>query len=498
MSGQSHYIPMQSARGLIHCAVAALVVGGSLVLLGSSSRWMLLLAGTMAYLLFAAISVKEPLIFAVTFLVVLEIFPPFFFSQTGRTPFFLDFFLLPIGAAIFVFRFQDLHLSGDPIARGLAVFLASIALSLPFAWWLSGVGPGAASLSRWLLLSQMAFVYCLIRGGARTSETGCERWAFRLLLAGAVVSAAYGIVDFVWPVPFPHPAADQFIWLGTVILRRAQGVFYESSNFGNFCGFFLVVTSAALLARKEQLLHIRRSVLILSVTILSLAVLVAFSRSTWASVLVALLVFAMITGKAKVQRSAVFLMVLAVPLFLVWKLSPELWSYLLNARLGKLSEIFASPNLVTSGRFDTWSRVISIINDNPQYLAFGIGYKTLDFTRLFHGEIIVDNGYLSLLLETGFVGLAGFLFFSWAILKTFFQLSHARDQAAAFWSAVLFSLWCGQLIQLLAVDAYTYWRNMVIFAALAAFTLNRATRANSSEETHGPFPRANSSPGRFM
>jgi O-antigen ligase len=498
MSGQSHHIPVQSVRNLVHYAVAALVVGCSLVLLGSASRWTLLLVGIIAYLLFAAVSVKEPLIFAVTFLVLLEIFPPFFLSQTGRTPVFLPFFLLPIGFAIVVCRFQDLHFGGDTIARGLAIFLVSVAFSLPFAWWLSGAGPGAGSLSRWLLLSQMAFVYCLIRGGARASETGCDRWAFRLLLAGAVVSAAYGIVDFVWPVPFSHPAADQFIWLGTVVLRRAQGVFYESSNFGNFCGFFLVVTSAALLARKEQLLCIRRPALILSVTILSLAVLVAFSRSTWASVLVGLLVFASITGNAKVQRSAVFLLVLAVPLFLLWKLSPELWSYLLNARVGRLAEIFASPNLATSGRFDTWTHVISIISDNPQYLAFGIGYKTLAFTRLFHGEIVVDNGYLSLFLETGIVGLAGFLFFSWTILKTFFKLSHARDQVTAFWSAVLFSFWCGQLIQLLAVDAYTYWRNMVIFAALAAFTLNRATRMISSEETQGSFLRPNSSPGRFM
>lgn len=492
MNGQSHDIPVQSVCNLTPYAPAALAVGCLLVLLGPGPRWPLLVMGIIAYLLFGAVSIKDPLIFVVTFLVILEISPPFFFVQTGLTPVYLSFFLLPIGAAIVVCRLQDLHFAGDPVASGLAIFLVSVALSLPFACWLSGAGPGAGSFSRWLLLSQMAFIYYLIRGGARATETGCERWAFRLLLAGALISAAYGIIDFVWPVPFSHPAADQFIWLGTMILRRAQGVFYESSNFGNFCGFFLFITSAALLARKEQVLCIRRSALVVSVAILSLAVLVAFSRSTWASVFVALLVFASITGHVKVRRGAILLLVLAVLLFLLWKLSPGLWSYLLNARVGTLAEIFVSPNDATSGRFDTWSNVIKIISDNPQYLAFGIGYKTLTFTRLFHGEITVDNGYLSLLLETGLAGLAAFLFFSGAILKTFFRLSHARDQATAFWSAVLFSLWCGQLIQLLAVDAYTYWRNMVVFAAFAAFTLNRAARTNSLEETYGSFPRANS------
>ena len=480
-----------------HYLVAAVVVGCSLALLGSAPRWSLLLVGIIVYLLFCAISVKEPLIFVVTFLVILEIFPPFFFAQTGQTPVFLSFFLLPIGAAIVVLRLRDLRPGSDSISSGLSIFLVTIAFSLPFAWWLSGTQAGADSLSRWLLLSQMVLIYFLIRGGARREETRCEHWAFPLLLAAAVLSAAYGITDFIWPFPFAHPAADQFIWLGTVVLRRAQGVFYESSNFANFCGFFLVITSAALLARKEHILRIRRSLLIASVTILSLAVLVAFSRSTWASVFVALVVFASITGTVKVRRGAAFVLVLAVPLVLLWKLSPELWTYLLNARVGRLAEIFASPNVATSGRFDTWSHVLSVLAENPKYLAFGIGYKTLSFTRLFHGAIIVDNGYLSLLLETGLAGLVGFLFFSAAILKTFFKLLRARDKALAFWSAVLFSFWCGQLVQLLAVDAYTYWRNMMIFVALAAFTLNRAARAELLEEFRGAVPRTNSSHGGF-
>ncbi|HET9177485.1 MAG TPA: O-antigen ligase family protein [Terriglobia bacterium] len=485
MSGKIDSVPALPAGSLICYFVAAVVFGCSLALIGSTAQWSLLLVGVIAYLLFAALSVKEPLIFVVTFLVVLEIFPPFFFAQTGDTPVFLSFLLLPVGGAIVVSRLRDLNFGGDSFSGGLAAFLVAIALSIPFAWWLSGARAGAGSVLHWLLLSQMAFIYYLIRGGANEEETRCERWAFRLLLAGALLSAAYGIVDFVWPVPFAHPAADQFIWLGSMILRRAQGVFYESSNFANFCGFFLVITSAALLAQKERLLGIRRPVLIASVVVLSLAVLVAFSRSTWAGVLVALLVFASITGNVKVRRGAILGVVLAVPLFLLWKLSPELWMYLLDARVGKLAEIFVSPDVVTSGRFDTWSHVLAIMTEHPHYLVFGVGYKTLTITRLFHGEIIVDNGYLSLLLETGFVGLAGFLYFSAAIMKRFLELARAADQAVAFWSAVLFSIWCGLLVQLLAVDAYTFWRNMVVFAALAAFTLNRAARTGSQNDNRG-------------
>ncbi|TAM84432.1 MAG: O-antigen ligase domain-containing protein [Acidobacteria bacterium] len=482
MSERVNSVSTHLSGSLIAYLIATVTFGGLLALTGSTPRWSLLLAGSFAYLSLGAISVKEPLIFVVTFLVVLEVFPPFFFTQTGGTPVFLSFFLLPIGGAIIVSRLRDLRFGGDSIASGLEIFLVATALSIPFAWWSSGVRAGTESFSHWLLLSQMILIYYLIRGGARVRETPCERWAFRVLLAGALISATYGIIDFVWPVPFPHPAADQFIWLGSVILRRAQGVFYESSNFANFCGLFLVVTSAALLGQKEKSLGIQRPVLTALVAIFGLAVLVSFSRSTWAAVFVALIVFASITGNVKVRRGAVFLLVLAIPLFLLWKFSPELWTYLLDARVGKLAEIFVSPDAATSGRFDTWRHVLSIVIENPQYLVFGVGYKTLSLTRLFHGEIIVDNGYLSLLLETGLVGLGGFLYFSWTILRTFFTLARARDQRVAFWSTVLFSFWCGQLVQLLAVDAYTFWRNMAIFAALAAFTLNRAARTASLEK----------------
>ena len=484
-------IPANSNRSRIYYALAAFAVGCILALLGSTPGWLLLVAGILAYLLLSVISIGEPLIFVAVFLAVLEIFPPFYFTRTGQTPIYLSLFLLPIGLAIVVSRFRDLRLGWDRVANGLVTFVVATAFSLPFAWWLSGVQVGMESLSRWLLLGQAAFIYYLIRSGARAEESRCERWAFRILLAGAVLSAAYGIADFIWPVPLPHPAADQFIWLGSVVLRRAQGVFYESSNFANFCGFFLVITSAALLARKERFLRVPRSLLLPLIAILSLAVLVAFSRSTWASVFVALLVFASITGYVNVRRSAVFLLALAVPLFLLWTFSPELWTYLLDARMGRLADLFADPNVATSGRFDTWIQLVSIIGDHPQYLAFGIGYKTLSFTRLFHGEIITDNGYLSLLLETGVTGLAGFLIFSGAMLKTFFRLSRAKDEALAFWAAVLFSIWCGELVQLLAVDAYTYWRNMVIFAALAAFTLNRAERMERLQEVCETATRTN-------
>ena len=456
----------------------ALVMGVVLALSGSAGGIALAVAGFFVYLLLGAVSMREPLIFVAVFLFVLEAVPPLYFAEWGETPVFVSFLLLPIALAVIVARFPDMRFRWDPVAVGLTAFIGGTALSLPFAWWLSGAEVGMSSLSRWVLLAQAGFVYYLIRGGSKLEASRTELQMFWMLLVGAVLSAMYGIVDFVWPFPVPHPSADQFIWLEGMVLRRAQGVFYESSSFANFCGFFLVAASTAFLAHRERYLGIPRLLLILFISVLSLAILLTFSRSTWASIIAALFASILLSRIVRIWRGVVAFVALAVPLFLLWVFSAELWDYLLSARLGRLVDIFNDPNVATSGRFDTWIRVLSIMREQPQYLFFGIGYKTLPVTRLFRSEIITDNGYLSLLLETGVVGLAGFLFLSSAILRTFFRLAHAASEVPAFWATVVFAIWCGELVQLLAADAYTYWRNIVILTALMALTLNLAERAD--------------------
>jgi O-Antigen ligase len=455
------------------CVMGILLsLSGHPVLLG------VVVVAALGYGIFGLVSIREPLVLVAGLLLVLEVFPPFYFDQLGETPFFVSFLFLPIVLVIIVIRFPDIHFEWDPIARGLAVFLAGTALSIPFAFWLSGTAAGVSSLSRWLLLSHALPIYYLIRGCGHSGSSRTERRIFSLLLGGAVLSAAYGIVDFVWPIPLAHPSADQFIWLEGAILRRAQGPFYESSNFANFCGFFLIAAAVAFLAHREHYLGVPRWVLMAFISILGLAILVAFSRSTWASILAALFTSLLLSRFVKLQRGIGVLVALLVPLCLLWMFSPALWDYLVGARVGRLFEILDDPNYATSGRFDTWLRVLSIMRDEPQYLFFGIGYKTLTVTRLFRGEIITDNGYLSLLLETGIAGLTGFLLLSAAILRVLFRLAHSARAVPAFWATVLFSIWCGELVQLLAADAYTYWRNIAVFAAMAALTLNLAEQAD--------------------
>ena len=456
----SGLIPITVFVGWIACTLAGdltfWIAAGGLVLYG------LLLWG----------SLRRPMLFASTFLAVLTLLPPFFFRSTGDNPIYVSTLLMPIGVAVVVTRWRDLSRL-DTVGRGILVFLIGVGMSLPFAFILSGDKIGWESLSRWLMLAQMALVYWIVRTSC--SAGACARLFPWLTLAAALI-AGYGVFDFFWPVPIPHPAADQFIWLQSSVLRRAQGVFYESCNFANFCEFFFVAAAGAVIAGRERFLRIRTLYVLPLVFVLGLAVLLAFSRSAWISASISLTVFVLLSGKARLGRTLLFWAALGLSLLLFAHWVPEIWHYVVSVRIGGFSRILVDPDSVSSGRISVWARVISILFDNPQYLFFGIGYKTLPFTRLFHGEITTDNGYLSLLLETGIVGLGGFLFFSRSVLRTFLALARSGRGAAGFWSTLLFSFWCGECAQMLAADAHTYWRNLVVFAALMACTLNLSDR----------------------
>src|SRR5215475_24893 len=225
----------QNSIGLMTAATVAMMVGLIGAVSGKSAELITGAIGLFVYVLFAMAAIREPLIFVLVFLLVLVLLPPLYFASSGDSPIYISFFLLPIAVVVVLTRFPGIHFSWDPVAKGLMLFLGATAVSLPFAWWLSGSAVAKESLSRWILLSQTCLVYYLIRGCARPEATRSERRMFQILFLGAVLTAAYGILDFVWPIPLSqHPLAEQFIWLSSTILRWAQGVFYESSNFANF------------------------------------------------------------------------------------------------------------------------------------------------------------------------------------------------------------------------------------------------------------------------
>jgi O-antigen ligase/polysaccharide polymerase Wzy-like membrane protein len=457
-------------------AALAITTGWLSAAVSSHGIYLVLVCAGVLYAMFAAVSVLEPVIFIIVFLTVLILLPPFFFRQTGETPVYVSSFLLPVAFAIVVARWSDFQFRLDPIAKGLFLFLFGTGASLPFAWWFSGSTIANPSFLRWLLLAQTFLLYVLVRGGMRVQPGRAERWLIPILMIAAVMGAGYGIYDFIWPVPIPHPSAPQFLYLPNGLVRRAQGVLYESSSFGNLCGFFLAVAAAAFMVRREKALGVSFKLLPPFILILAGAAIVAFSRSSWANTLVTLMVFGLLTRRTRWRRTFIVFSAIAVPMVVLAMYFPEVWNYFLGYRMGSLSLLFSDPNSASSGRYNVWTQIFSILYKFPHYFVMGVGYKTLPFTRLFGHEIVTDNGFLNLLLETGLLGLGGFLLFLTSTLKTFWKLSSSPNALVSFWATILFAFWCGQCVQLLAADAYTYWRNMAVYVSLMALVMNWAER----------------------
>src|SRR3989442_1335916 len=82
----NHPVVSQNGRDWARVTVLSLCAGVGLIA-PLSGYPITLAAGALillAYTIFAVMSLREPLIFVVVFLLVLEVLPPFYFSQTGE------------------------------------------------------------------------------------------------------------------------------------------------------------------------------------------------------------------------------------------------------------------------------------------------------------------------------------------------------------------------------------------------------------------------------
>jgi O-antigen ligase len=125
----------------------------------------------------------------------------------------------------------------------------------------------------------------------------------------------------------------------------------------------------------------------------------------------------------------------------------------------------------------SWRTLIGFLIEHPWHGIFGVGYKTLPYSDFIGTTVIADNMYLSLLVETGIVGLAAFLLLNLAILRTGWKASRAPSAASAFFGTWILCFWTGQLFQMLSGDLMTYWRIMPVYFWVLAMAVRENRRA---------------------
>ena len=111
----------------------------------------------------------------------------------------------------------------------------------------------------------------------------------------------------------------------------------------------------------------------------------------------------------------------------------------------------------------SWSILANFLVSHPWHSILGIGYKTLPYSEYVGQTVIADNMYLSLLVETGIVGLLAFLMFNAAILRAARRAAANSDPQTAFFGRWMFCFWVGQLFQMLSGDLLTYWRVLPVY-----------------------------------
>jgi O-antigen ligase len=155
--------------------------------------------------------------------------------------------------------------------------------------------------------------------------------------------------------------------------------------------------------------------------------------------------------------------------------APEFFNHYFTRIAVSFQFMSESPDRVLSGRLASWQFISEFIQQHPLDMILGIGYKTLPYSSYAGQPLVADNTYLSLLVETGIVGLVAFLLLNVAILRTTWRAARSANANASFFGTWVYCFWCGEMIQMMSGDLITYWRVLPLyFWALAVTTREQA------------------------
>jgi len=348
------------------------------------------------------------------------------------------------------------RIPANALTGAFALYFGLLLASVPQAALHSGAEAAAGSLARVALFGISVYVFfytACIRAGADHASRDVRR-----LYWMAVAAALFACIDFYFQFPAPAGYGPQFVWLDTGVYRRAQGLFYEASTLGNFCAFFLVMIAVSLTHGRGSV-PVSRKGLAVGGLVFFAALVLSYSRGSVVNLLVALAVLLWLNRKR--VRWARLVSTLgafgAAAALVTWKIFPA-FAEMYWLRLSATTQFFFSATEgVLSGRVASWRTLLDWLAANPWQAVFGIGYKTLPYSDYLGMPVVADNMYLSVLVETGVLGLGALLWLNVAILRA---ASRAR---ASLFGAWMLCFWSGQMAQMFSGDLLTYWRVLPIY-----------------------------------
>ena len=380
-----------------------------------------------------------------------------------------------VGLGSGLVRLRQWRFRFESLPQSLLLFTAILLTSVFSAVVVSGTAIAAGSLARVVLFGISVYVYFFVTHGPAAFEPVNMVRAVRWLFAAAVLAAVFACIDFYFQLPAPAGYGPQFIWLNSGVFRRAQGFFYEASTLGNFCVFFLVMIAVtATQSRKSRI--VSWPVLLLAGSVFSTALVFSYSRASLVALFAALIALAYIRRSLYTLRRWLLLLLVclsagAAIVYLLFPAFGEIYSVRL---LGSFEQFLSETNATLSGRLASWESVGDLLYRNPWYALIGVGYKTLPYSEIAGGPLIVDNMYLTLLVETGMAGLAAFLMLNLLILRAAWRAAWHSDWLASFLGTWIFCFWIGELLQMASGDLLTYWRVLPLYFWVLASAVRRS------------------------
>jgi hypothetical protein len=327
-------------------------------------------------------------------------------------------------------------------------------------------------MARVLLFGISVYVFLFLLNVPGAASAAEPFTLIRVMFWAAVASALFACIDFYFRFPAPAGFSPQFLGLGRIIIRRAQGVFYDAGTLGNVCAFFLEMIAVSLLSRTPDLPGPSPAVAIGGV-ILACALTLSFSRGSLINLLVALaMLFWLERRRIRLHLLAGVALVVGVTAATLHKTVPVFASIYWHRILASVQHFTRSPDQVLSGRLQSWTLLGDFVLTHPGRALLGIGYKTLPYSGIAGTAVIADNTYLSALVETGVFGLGAVIFLNVVILRATYRVSRSIGQRSSL-GTWMFCFWAGQFVQMLSVDLLTYWRVLPLYLCVLALATQK-------------------------
>jgi O-antigen ligase len=228
--------------------------------------------------------------------------------------------------------------------------------------------------------------------------------------------------------------------------------------------------------RPREHAPVPRFALAIGGVVFSAALILSYSRASLLNIAVACIALALLR-RVRIARTALFAgIAVVIAVFVVRTALPSFSASYWSRVAGSLQYFWSSPDGVLSGRVTNWRFLLDFLVREPWHVLFGIGYKTLPYSRFAGAAVIADNTYLSLLVETGVIGLVSFVALNVAMIRGALRAASSSGPRAVFFGEWFLCFWAGETVQMFAGDLITYWRVLPVYFWVLGTAIRQAKR----------------------